>query len=211
MWYILQWFTRLQNGPLVTYLPEGRHIVRKQETEKQKTRVENKKKKGDLVMKTKNVFRKTVATLAAFGLTLVFLTQSAMAQGFGKGADDNDTKSGKKTQAVTTVTAASYAAELEARKKASAIFNIVDEPDPTLYLQQWMVDRRNFVVTPAKSASEKQEPANSKQVSDSTLNAISTLLIIEKESPLKLESWMTDAKCFPCESKRSSENYYSMK
>ncbi len=160
-------------------------------------------------MKTRKTFRKTFATIASLGLTLAFLAQPVVAQVNGNGSDNKGQKSVKSAKPGTTITAASYAAELEARKKASAIFNLVTESDPELFLQQWMVERRNFVVTPAKPAREKQEPA--KQVIDSTLNTISALLVVEKETPLKLEAWMTDEKCFPCESKRHIGSYYTMK
>lgn len=169
-----------------------------------------KQKKQEIkVMKTKSRFQKTIATLAALGLTLVLLTHPAEAQEFGKASDDNGAKTWKSSETVATVSATAYAAELAARKYTYVNLEVIDGSDPVLQFGNWMFDSRNFV--PAKvgritiEASETQK-ANA---NDSLVTAMEALLVIDVEKPMKLESWMMDEKCFRCKTKTNSKGLYT--
>ncbi len=194
-----------------------RHINRKQETvkvknrENKKTKFRNRKQKKQeiKVMKTKNRFQKAAAVLAAMGLTLVLLTHPAEAQGFGKASDDNGTKTRKSSETVATQSAASYAAELAARKYTYVNLEVIDGSDPELLFENWMFDSRNFVPVQINKTTVDSNANQEAEVSESLVNKMSELLIVETEEPMKLESWMKDDKCFRCETKTNAGGLYS--
>lgn len=160
-------------------------------------------------MKTRNRFQKVAATLAALGLTLVLLTHPAEAQGFGKASDDNGAKTRKSSETVATQSAASYAAELAARKYTYVNLEVIDGSDPVLNFGNWMFDSRNFVPVRVGKTEAEDTEAQKAYTNDSLVTAMEALLIVEPEEPLKLESWMMDEKCFRCETKNNGAGFYT--
>ncbi len=169
------------------YLVASYH--RKQENKVQKQKFSRRK----LAMKTRNILKQTVATLSALGLTIVLFTSQAGAQSFDRSSVNNGT-AGNASGEIITISAASYAAAVEARRRSYTRFELVTEAETPLKLERWMVDRRYFVTL----APGNPEGETTAVVSDSLKNAMEALLVSENEEPMKLEAWMMDHECFPC-------------
>jgi hypothetical protein len=166
-------------------------------TENKKNKVQNQKnKQEEIVMKTRNNVQKVIVAFAA-AIMLVFTTLTANAQQSGNSANGKNDKAAATFEPVNMVSAASYAESIKARRSSSAKFDLEPLPDPELRLEPWMVNRNYFIGARDESTAMTKKP----EVSDSTLAVIATLLVPETETPLKLEAWMTDKACFPCDMK----------
>lgn len=151
-------------------------------------------------MKTKNNFSKILAALALIGLT--YSTTATASEANDKDAEG---KIKKNSEQVATIKASDYAAEVAARIKAYSVFDLVPANDPTLNLEKWMVESRNFVPTLILTA-EREKPANLENWMTSESNfSIQAMLEEVKEEPLVLEDWMLDEKCFTCKKKSNLE------
>jgi hypothetical protein len=172
-----------------------RLIYRKQENKVQKQKLNWRK----IVMKTRNILKQAIATMAALGLTFVLFTSQAGAQRFDRSADNNGT-TGNASGGLITVSAASYAAAIEARRSSFTRFELVTDAETPLKLERWMVDKRYFVTLAPLNMSGETAIV----VSDSLKIAMEALLVSENEEPMRLEAWMTDNDCFPCKRTRDA-------
>jgi hypothetical protein len=178
-----------------------RLIYRKQENKVQKQKLNWRK----IVMKTRNILKQAIATMAALGLTFVLFTSQAGAQRFDRSADDNGT-SGNASGGLITVSAASYAAAIEARRSSFTRFELVTDAETPLKLERWMVDKRYFVTLAPMNMSGETGIV----VSDSLKNSLEALLVSEKEEPMKLEAWMMDNECFPCKGRSHAVDLFTV-
>ena len=156
-------------------------------------------------MKARNNVQQTIFVLTAAFMLLVLAVTTADAQTSGKAVSGKSDNTSVSFEPERMVSSADYAASIEARRSSSAKFNLEPLPDPELRLESWMVNRTYF--TGARE--EKAANARAAKVDDSSQAAIAAMLVTETEAPLKLEAWMTDKACFPCDRKHRPGDTYT--
>ncbi len=156
-------------------------------------------------MKTNNIVKKSVATLAVLGFTFVLFIYQADAQMADKFADSNRGTTGNTSGEIIMQSAASYAANLETRRSWFTRFELLTEIETPMRLERWMVDKRYFVTLVPRSLTCEAAAV----VSNHLENSLESMLVTEKEEPMKLEAWMTDYDCFPCKERRHEDELFS--
>jgi len=156
-------------------------------------------------MKTRNIVKKSVTTLAALGFTFVLFTHQAGAQMVDKSAGSNDGTTRNVPGSIFIQSAVSYAAEIEARRNSYNRFELVTDAETPMRLERWMVDKRNFVTLAPRNLADETTPV----VSNNLENSLESMLVTEKEEPMKLEAWMTDNESFPCKERRPADELFS--
>lgn len=139
-------------------------------------------------MKTKNNVQKTVLRTAAVLVSFVLISLTVTAQEFWKAVL---TKSSFNQIALAMVeTPKKPEVTVSTNVKSSQNEMYLNDYDAKLNLEDWMTDEQSFKVV------EFQEVAKDEnlKVEDWMLNGVLLTVTTETESPLKVESWMTDSK-----------------
>lgn len=171
----------------------------KQKTEKQKTtnrqgiteietETENKVIKTNKAMKTKNNVQKTVLRTAAVLVSFVLISLTVTAQEFWKTVLTNSSFNQIALAMAETPKKPGVSVSTDEKSLNNEMY--LSDYDSKLNLEDWMTDNNNF----SAAEIQKVEKDENLKVEDWMLNQDIISVSTETESPLTVESWMTESK-----------------
>lgn len=139
-------------------------------------------------MKTKNNVQKTVLRTAAVLVSFVLISLTVTAQEFWRAVLTKSSFNQIALAMVETPKKPDVSVSTDVKSSQNEMY--LNDYDAKLNLEDWMTDEQSFKVV------EFQEVAKDEnlKVEDWMLNDDILTVTTETESPLKVESWMTDSK-----------------
>lgn len=139
-------------------------------------------------MKTKNNVQKTVLRTAAVLVSFVLISLTVTAQEFWRAVLTKSSFNQIALAMVETPKKPDVSVSTDVKSSQNEMY--LNDYDAKLNLEDWMTDEQSFKVV------EFQEMAKDEnlKVEDWMLNDDLLTVTTETESPLKVESWMTDSK-----------------